>query len=63
MKQLFVYFFTFCFILEEGTESTDLLRITRRNEWFAKQPKKQLTRMNLPNLVIIAHTESRDTRV
>lgn len=50
-------------ILEIGTESTDLLRITRRNEWFAKQPKTQLTRMNLPNQVIIAHTESRDTRV
>lgn len=51
------------FILEIGTESEDLLRITRRNEWFAKPPKKQLDRMNLPNQVIIAHTESRDTRV
>lgn len=50
-------------ILEIGTESTDLLHITRRNEWFAKQPKTQLTRMNLPNQVIIAHTESMDTRV
>lgn len=50
-------------ILEIGTESTDELRITRRNEWFAKQPKTQLTRMHLPNQVIIAHTESMDTRV
>lgn len=51
------------FILGIGTEFTNQIRITRRNEWFAKQPKTQLKRMNLPNQVIIAHTESMDTRV
>lgn len=50
-------------ILETGTETSDLLRIFRRDKWFAKQPQKQLDRLDLPNHVIIAHTVYSDTRV